>query len=107
MHRTNRWPFACGVRVLVTKDIDLQPYATVRTGETGVVVFADDHETNIRMDVVHRGLRDWDNCIWIIPELETDDVLMSLQSIREDQWIVSQLGRSSYSLLRSVVVLLS
>jgi hypothetical protein len=70
---------------MITEDIDLQPYATVRAGEVGTVVRIDPSGfTEIELDTEHRELRrHYDNRMWIIPP-ETSEVLSKLEVLGVD-----------------------
>jgi hypothetical protein len=72
-------PWKVGDRVAVRKDIDLQPYTTVRGGELGTVARIDmDGNIDIRMDEEHPGLRSFSNCIWVLSTGDTSDVVDAL-----------------------------
>jgi hypothetical protein len=54
----------------ITKDIDVQPYATLRAGETGRVAGAYTDEVLgpalwFQMDQYHPGLAAWGNAFWV------------------------------------------
>lgn len=60
-----------GERVKVTHRIDLYPYAVLDAGEQGEVVEVEDvfgsPAVNVRMEVIHKGLTEWDNCALLVP----------------------------------------
>lgn len=94
-----RRAFLEGERVRVTRNIDLSPYAIVQEGELGTVIYVGAEETDIKMDTVHEGLRHWHNCIWIIPDGETEDVRTALELLpkqRESRWTQPQSDCSAY-----------
>ena len=57
--------FQVGDRVVAVRALDLQPHTVVAPGETGVVQSHDEAETFIKLDKPHKGLAEWDNCIWL------------------------------------------
>lgn len=81
--------YQVGDRVRVVRNIDLQPYTTVHVGEHGTVVYVGEEETNIEMDLLHKGLAPWGNCIWIIPSGMTDDVANALVAITVEETCIS------------------
>jgi hypothetical protein len=56
-----------GSRVEFVADVDYEPYATVRAGEQGVVIFRDPYtrENWIKLDMHHPELTEYDNQVWI------------------------------------------
>jgi len=57
--------FKVGDKVVAVRALDLQPHTVVAPGETGIVQSHDEAETFIRLDKPHKGLAEWDNCIWL------------------------------------------
>lgn len=56
-----------GQIVKVTEVIDLSPHAIIEKGEHGLVVWSDGAgNADIKMSRHHKGLGEWDNCIWTI-----------------------------------------
>jgi hypothetical protein len=53
-----------GQRIELTRDADFAPYAIVRRGERGTVVYTDEQLTEVLLDNEHDGLADYDNKIW-------------------------------------------
>lgn len=71
-----------GLRVRVSRDLDVTPYGRVRAGEHATVTYAD-HETGeveLVLDVVHDNLRDWRNCLILMP-FDTDEWLEGLELV--------------------------
>src|SRR5262245_17873659 len=60
--------FKIGDRIEVLADADYSPYAIVRQGERGEVVFSDCGNVDIRLDRYHPGLTEYGNCMWLYPE---------------------------------------
>lgn len=65
-----------GMRVLMMSDVDLRPHTLLKRGEKGTVKETEVdalgvYAVNVRMDKEHKGLRDWDNCAYLVaPEIE-------------------------------------
>jgi hypothetical protein len=68
-----------GMRVQTTRPIDLSPHAQIEAGERGVVAFVDLELgiVEIRMGLMHWGLAEWHNCMWLCFN-RTDEVLTEL-----------------------------
>lgn len=68
--------FTLGIHVVVTSDVDLHPHGMVYKNERGTVVRVDEQTgvVEILLEVMHRGLAEWHNCMWLIP-FYTDDIL--------------------------------
>jgi hypothetical protein len=64
--------------VIVTKDIDLRPYALVKKGEKGIVSRIDPDCIFIRMDTIHPHLTAY-NEIWVLEDC--DDVLECIEIV--------------------------
>jgi hypothetical protein len=86
MHLNDIATLKVGDRIRATDDIDLDHYAYVRRGETGTVVAieveAGDNAPTvfIRLDNPHRGLRAYDDEIWLFPGC--NDVSSCVEKIR-------------------------
>jgi hypothetical protein len=64
-----------GQTITVTGSIDLEPYATIKPGETGRVVSVfGDGTVDIQLDRHHPGLELWRNCMTIIPHGDTTGI---------------------------------
>jgi hypothetical protein len=64
-----------GQHIVVTGQIDLQPYATVEPGETGRVISVfGDGTVDIQLDRHYPGLDLWRNCMTIIPYADTSGI---------------------------------
>jgi hypothetical protein len=85
MHLNDIATMKVGDRIRATDDIDLDHYAYVQRGETGTVVAieveAGDNAPTvfIRLDKPHRGLRAYDDEIWLFPGC--DDVSSCVEKI--------------------------
>jgi hypothetical protein len=85
MHLNDIATLQVGDRIRATDDIDLDHYACVQRGETGTVVAieveAGDNAPTvfIRLDKPHRGLRAYDDEIWLFPGC--DDVSSCVEKI--------------------------
>src|SRR5256885_1495434 len=74
-----------GDRVICTRDLDFQPYATIGRGERGTVVRKDaDGNIDILLDKKHPGLSLFENCIWMTRDSSTDEVRDALLVIDAD-----------------------
>jgi hypothetical protein len=64
--------------------VSLAPYTTIEAGERGTVVYEDEvtGESDIRMDRLHRGLTNWDNCVWLVPG-ETPEIEEAVHVVNE------------------------
>lgn len=66
-----------------TAAINLEPHTIIQPGERGTVVYSDETgRTDIRMHTFHKGLVEWDNCMWLIPPY-TDTLEMALRIIQK------------------------
>jgi hypothetical protein len=77
------YAIAMGCRVVVMQTVDLTPHTVVQRGETGTVerIDAETGEVWIKLDRTHRGLAEWDNCIWLIPPYTDDEVYRYLMFV--------------------------
>jgi hypothetical protein len=82
--------------VRVTRTIHLAPYTTVLRGETGRVVMCDAEAQHleVKLDKVHEGLKDFDNCIWSYGDHDDVGVLAAL---KPDPWPVVRTGLAALS----------
>lgn len=69
-----------GDRLVTIAAIDLSPHTIVNQGEYGTVISFDPETfyTEIRMDNPHKGLSEWDNCLWLLPQ-DTPEILSALR----------------------------
>lgn len=82
--------FQEGERVVVVREVDLRPITIVRAMERGTVVRVDPCTlyTEVRLDADHKGLRDYDNCLWVLP-YDTPEILQALGRKPQTQWTPS------------------
>lgn len=90
-----------GGRVILTQDFDLMPYALVREGETGTVVRSEPLTGYawIKLDTFHRGLVEYENCIWLNP-YNTEEFMECVKSLHQQE---VQCGQPLPSLLLALV----
>ena len=71
-----------GLRVWLSREIDLMPFALVPEGSEGVVVAVDEVSgaVEVELDTIIPGLRAWFNTITLMP-FDTDDILDAFQVI--------------------------
>ncbi len=69
-----------GDRIIAVQLIDLSPYTIIKPGERGTVtsVEAGTLYTEIVLDHIHKGLAEWDNHLWLMPE-GTPEILTALR----------------------------
>lgn len=55
-----------GDTVEITTEADFTPYATVRAGERGTVIFIDPEsgQVDVQLKRYHAGLTQYQNCVW-------------------------------------------
>jgi hypothetical protein len=82
--------FKVGDGVVAVRALDLQPHTVVAPGETGVVQSHDKAETFIKLDKPHKGLAEWDNCIWLNDD--TSDLTSALVTEAEAATLGGVLG---------------
>ena len=70
-----------GTIVYVTADIDLQPHGVVMADERGWVARVTPDEIWIKLIQHHKGLDEWDNCIWL--NAYTDDIRSSIKVVEQ------------------------
>lgn len=73
-----------GIRTVLSRAVDLMPFAVVPEGACGTVVSVD-HESGaveVELDDYFPGLRQWFNTISLVP-FDTDDILDAFQVIAE------------------------
>jgi hypothetical protein len=56
-------------RIVYSKRLDMTPFTVIEAGEQGIVDFtcARNGTVDIRLEHYHRGLADFDNCAWLVP----------------------------------------
>jgi len=82
--------FKVGDKVVAVRALDLQPHTVVAPGETGVIQSHDEAETFIKLDKPHKGLAEWDNCIWLNDD--TSDLTSALVTEAEAANLGGALG---------------
>jgi hypothetical protein len=71
-----------GMKVRVEDAIDLSPHTVVQPGEQGVVAHVDEVDglVEIKLELLHVGLSEWHNCMWLLPYI-TEEVLNKITCI--------------------------